>query len=199
MSHSINNKGNIFIFIDGNNLFTLAQQLNIEIDYIKLLKVITSSQKFVKPYFYGIIDSNNEKQLGFYTWLKHNGYRVITKSHSFNTHLSNDNQHSNNNSNNNGKKPSLDVDIAVDLIKFINKYDTAILVGLNNDILSAVQYITNVGCRVEYIGLKNMLSSSFFELLDKFTDINDIKSIIEKQNIPIHEKYNQLLNQVNQK
>ena len=116
MTHQIN-KGNIFIFIDGNNLFSIAQQLNIEIDYIKLLKVITSSQKFVKPYFYGIVDSNNDKQLGFYTWLKHNGYKVITKSHSFNSN--NDNQYSSQSSN---KKPSLDVDIAIDCIKFINKY-----------------------------------------------------------------------------
>jgi uncharacterized LabA/DUF88 family protein len=194
-----NNKGNIFVFIDGNNLFTIAQQLNIEIDYIKLLKAIIPTHKFIKPYFYGIIDSNNEKQLGFYTWLKHNGYKVITKSHSFSsTHFnSNSNSEQQHSNSTNVKKPNLDVDIAVDLIRFINKYDTAILVATSNDLLSAIQHVINYGCRIEYIGLKNNLSSSFLDTIDKFSDFNELKNTIEKQNTPIHEKYNQLLNSTN--
>lgn len=179
MSHSSHfNKGNICIFIDGNNLFNIAQQMNIEIDYIKLLKNVTNNQKVLKTYFYGIIDSNNDKQQGFYTWLKHNGYKVFTRSHMFDS---------------NNKKPNLDVDIAVDLIRYSSKFDTAILIAGSPDLSSAVHHVLNIGCRVEYIGLKNILSSPLGELCDKVTDIYDIKASIEKHIVPIHEKYNAIL------
>jgi len=181
MSHSSHfNKGSICVFIDGNNLFNIAQQMNIEIDYIKLLKNITNNQKVLRVYFYGIVDSNNDKQQGFYTWLKHNGYRVITKSHSFDA-------------NNSIKKPTLDVDIAVDIIRFSTKFDTAILIACSTELLPAIQHVSNNGCRLEYIGLKHLFNHSVCEFYDKLTDIYDIKSHIEKQVVPVHEKYNTLL------
>ncbi len=179
MSHSSHfNKGNICVFIDGNNLFNIAQQMNIEIDYIKLLKNITNNQKVLKTYFYGIVDSNNDKQQGFYTWLKHNGYKVITKMHSFD---------------NNIKKPTLDVDIAVDIIRYANKYDTGIIIAGSPDLLPAIQHVSTIGCRLEYIGLKHLFNSPMGDCYDKLTDIYEIKSNIEKQIVPVHEKYNALL------
>ena len=176
----LQNKGRIALFIDGNNLFHIAQQLNIEIDYTKLLKYISgaSSNTFIKAYFYGINDTNNEKQQGFYTWLKYNGYKVITKSHTYQD-----------------KKNSLDLEIAVDIIKYSSQYDTAIIIAGSNELHYATQYISsNKGLRVEYIGMKNNINNLLQDTVDLLIDIYDIKTYIEKSNIGNFEKYNQFIN-----
>ena len=120
------NKGKISIFIDGNNLFHYAQQLNIEIDYTKLLKYITGNHSYSKAYFYGILDSNNDKQQGFYTWLKYNGYKVFTKTYTPQNHFNDTNDSDNNNSNKEQKqtyikRQTLDVEIIVDMLNLLAK------------------------------------------------------------------------------
>jgi uncharacterized LabA/DUF88 family protein len=192
------NKGKIAIFIDGNNLFHLAQQLNIEIDYTKLLKFITNQHPYFKAYFYGIQDSNNDKQLGFYTWLKYNGYKVITKSYyQFNNNSNNDsesNEFNNKESKDNkNKKQSLDVEIVTDLFKYIHKYDTAIIVGGNTELLPALHYLNFNGIRIEWYNLKSFTSNSILDSVDHFVDLFEIKVNIEKQTSTPFEKYSNIL------
>ena len=189
--HNIN-KGKIAIFIDGNNLFHIAQQLNIEIDYTKLMKYILGNYQYYKAYFYGISDSNNDKQQGFYTWLKYNGYKVITKSH-YNTFNSNNSINDDNGDKN--KKYSLDVEITMDLIKMCNKFDTAIIVGGSSDLLSCMQFLSQKGIRLEWVNLKSNTTNVMNECVDYYIDINDIKINIEKQNGTNYEKYNNILSQ----
>jgi uncharacterized LabA/DUF88 family protein len=194
------NKGRVSIFIDGNNLFHFAQQLNIEIDYTKLLKFITGQHPYFKAYFYGIIDNNNDKQQGFYTWLKYNGYKVITKSYFFNN--SNSNSNSDFDSNENGKdqksnyikKQSLDVELITDMLKYSDKYDTAIVVAGSSDLLSGLQYLNQKGIRIEWFNLKSNTNNSIIDCIDHFVDLFEIKTNIEKQMSTPFEKYSNILN-----
>ncbi len=187
------NKGKIAVFIDGNNLFHFAQQLNIEIDYNKLLKYVINQNSYYKAYFYGILDSSNEKQQGFYTWLKYNGYKVITKSYN---NESNDEKHSNhsfNNFNNNNKRQTLDVELIVDILKYANHYDTAIIIAGSLDLQPGIQYLHNKGNRIEWVNIKGNTSSTILDCVDTFIDLFEIKNNIEKQTITNYEKYNNIL------
>lgn len=172
-------KGKIGIFIDGNNLFYNAQQLNIEIDYTKLLRYVANKDQYSKAYFYGIIDSNNDKQQGFYTWLRHNGFKVITKYYT--------------NSNNFNSKNSLDIELVVDLMKYKDVYDTMIIVGATNEVQPCLQYLQQNGIRVEFYGMKMQIVS---ESVDNFVDLGDIKHLIGKQMATTYEKYTHMINSV---
>ena len=60
------NRGRVAIFIDGGNLFYAALQLDIEINYTKLLSCLTAGSKILRAFFYTGVDSKNDKQQSFF-------------------------------------------------------------------------------------------------------------------------------------
>jgi uncharacterized LabA/DUF88 family protein len=167
------NRGRVAIFIDGLNLFHAALQLGIEIDYVKLLCRLTKTSRLLRAFFYTGMDSGNEKQQGFLLWMRRNGYRVVTKDMSVVV--------------DNYKKPNLNVEIAVDMITLAPYYDTAVLVSGDGDLAYAVHAVSNVGARVEVIGLQTTTSDSearsrnhLIDVADEFIDFDSIKQHIQK-------------------
>ncbi len=167
------NRGRVAIFIDGLNLFHAALQLGIEIDYVKLLCRLTKTSRLLRAFFYTGMDSGNEKQQGFLLWMRRNGYRVVTKDMSVVV--------------DNYKKPNLNVEIAVDMITLAPYYDTAILVSGDGDLSYAIHAVSNLGARVEVIGLQTTTSDSearsinhLIDVADEFIDFDSIKQHIQK-------------------
>ncbi len=167
------NRGRVAIFIDGLNLFHAALQLGIEIDYVKLLCRLTKTSRLLRAFFYTGMDSGNEKQQGFLLWMRRNGYRVVTKDMSVVV--------------DNYKKPNLNVEIAVDMITLAPYYDTAVLVSGDGDLSYAVHAVSNVGARVEVIGLQTTTNDSearsrnnLIDVADEFIDFDSIKQHIQK-------------------
>ena len=109
------------------NLFHTALQLGLEVDYVKLLCRLTKTSRLLRAFFYTGVDSNNEKQQGFLLWMRRNGYRVVTKDIFAVAE--------------NGKKPNLNVEIAVDMITLAPYYDTAVLVSGDGDLGYAVNAV----------------------------------------------------------
>ncbi|MBK1989574.1 NYN domain-containing protein [Sphaerospermopsis aphanizomenoides BCCUSP55] len=160
------NRGRVAIFIDGLNLFHAALQLGIEIDYVKLLCRLTQSSRLLRAFFYTGVDTSKEKQQGFLLWMRRNGYRVVTKDILAVAE--------------NGKKPNLNVEIAVDMITLAPYYDTAVLVSGDGDLAYAVNAVTSLGSRVEVIGLQTMTSDNLIDVADYFIDFDSIKQHIQK-------------------
>ncbi|TAF07582.1 MAG: NYN domain-containing protein [Nostocales cyanobacterium] len=160
------NRGRVAIFIDGLNLFHAALQLGIEIDYVKLLCRLTQTSRLLRAFFYTGVDASKEKQQGFLLWMRRNGYRVVTKDILAVAE--------------NGKKPNLNVEIAVDMITLAPYYDTAVLVSGDGDLAYAVNAVTSLGSRVEVIGLQSMTSDSLIDVADYFMDFDSIKQHIQK-------------------
>jgi uncharacterized LabA/DUF88 family protein len=160
------NRGRVAIFIDGLSLFHSALQLGIEIDYVKLLCRLTQTSRLLRAFFYTGVDASKEKQQGFLLWMRRNGYRVVTKDILTVTE--------------NGKKPNLNVEIAVDMITLAPYYDTAVLVSGDGDLAYAVNAVTSLGSRVEVIGLQSMTSDSLIDVADYFIDFDTIKQYIQK-------------------
>ncbi len=160
------NRGRVAIFIDGLSLFHSALQLGIEIDYVKLLCRLTQTSRLLRAFFYTGVDASKEKQQGFLLWMRRNGYRVVTKDILAVAE--------------NGKKPNLNVEIAVDMITLAPYYDTAVLVSGDGDLAYAVNAVTSLGSRVEVIGLQSMTSDSLIDVADYFIDFESIKQYIQK-------------------
>ncbi|MBD2296033.1 NYN domain-containing protein [Anabaena sphaerica FACHB-251] len=160
------NRGRVAIFIDGLSLFHAALQLGIEIDYVKLLCRLTQTSRLLRAFFYTGVDASKEKQQGFLLWMRRNGYRVVTKDILAVAE--------------NGKKPNLNVEIAVDMITLAPYYDTAVLVSGDGDLAYAVNAVTSLGSRVEVIGLQSMTSDSLIDVADYFIDFDSIKQYIQK-------------------
>jgi uncharacterized LabA/DUF88 family protein len=159
-------RGRIAIFIDGSNLFYSALNLGIEIDYLKLLKCLTASDRLLRPYFYTGVDPTNEKQQNFLLWMRHHGYRVVSKDLV---------QFANG-----SRKADLDVEIAVDMMRLVGYYDTAVLVSGDGNLSYAVNSISYSGARVEVVSLRSMTSDSLISVADRYIDLDDIKEKIKK-------------------
>ena len=162
----LENRGRVAIFVDGSNLFYAALQLNIEIDYTKLLARLTGGSRLLRSFFYTGVDRNNEKQQGFLLWMRRNGYRVIAKDL---VQLPDG-----------SKKANLDVEIAVDMMALVGCYDTAVLVSGDGDLAYAVDAVSYRGVRVEVVSLRSMTSDSLINVSDRYIDLENVKEEIQK-------------------
>ncbi len=156
----------VVIFIDGANLFYAAVNLQIEIDYTKLLEQLVEGRRLLRPYFYTGIDRHNDKQQGFLLWLRRNGYRVIAKELISLPDGS--------------KKANLTVEIVVDMLSLSGYCDTLILLSGDGDLAYAVNAITYRGVKVEVVSLRSMTSESLINVADQFTDLADLRDRICK-------------------
>lgn len=162
----LENRGKVAIFVDGSNLFYAALQLNIEIDYTKLLARLTGGSRLLRSFFYTGVDRTNEKQQGFLLWMRRNGYRVIAKDL---VQLPDG-----------SKKANLDVEIAVDMMSLVGHYDTAVLVSGDGDLAYAVDAVSYRGVRVEVVSLRSMTSDSLINVSDRYIDLEHVKEEIQK-------------------
>ena len=162
----LENRGRVAIFVDGSNLFYAALQLNIEIDYTKLLAKLTGGSRLLRAFFYTGVDRTNEKQQGFLLWMRRNGYRVIAKDL---IQLPDG-----------SKKANLDVEIAVDMMALVGSYDTAVLVSGDGDLAYAVDAVSYRGVRVEVVSLRSMTSDSLINVSDRYVDLENVKEEIQK-------------------
>ncbi len=162
----LENRGRVAIFVDGSNLFYAALQLNIEIDYTKLLARLTGGSRLLRSFFYTGVDRTNEKQQGFLLWMRRNGYRVIAKDL---VQLPDG-----------SKKANLDVEIAVDMMALVGSYDTAVLVSGDGDLAYAVDAVSYRGVRVEVVSLRSMTSDSLINVSDRYIDLENVKEDIQK-------------------
>jgi uncharacterized LabA/DUF88 family protein len=162
----LENRGRVAIFIDGSNLFYAALQLNIEIDYTKLLARLTGGSRLLRSFFYTGVDRTNEKQQGFLLWMRRNGYRVIAKDL---VQLPDG-----------SKKANLDVEIAVDMMSLVGCYDTAVLVSGDGDLAYAVDAVSYRGVRVEVVSLRSMTSDSLINVSDRYIDLENVREDIQK-------------------
>jgi uncharacterized LabA/DUF88 family protein len=156
----------VVIFVDGANLFYAAVNLQIEIDYTKLLAQLVGGRRLLRPYFYTGIDRHNDKQQGFLLWLRRNGYRVIAKELISLPDGS--------------KKANLTVEIVVDMLNLSGYCDTLILLSGDGDLAYAVNAIAYRGVKVEVVSLRSMTSESLINVADHFTDLAELRDRICK-------------------
>ncbi|MBF2027423.1 MAG: NYN domain-containing protein [Oscillatoriales cyanobacterium C42_A2020_001] len=156
----------VVILIDGSNLFYAASYLNIEIDYVKLLRCLVSDRRLVRAYFYTGVDRSNEKQQGFLHWMRRNGYRVVAKDLIQFPDGS--------------KKANVEVEIAVDMMLLADCCDTIVLLSGDGNLAYAANVIAYRGVQVEIVSLRSMTSDSLINVADRYTDLDSIKHSVQR-------------------
>ncbi len=156
----------VVILIDGSNLFYAASYLNIEIDYVKLLRYLVSDRRLVRAYFYTGVDRGNEKQQGFLHWMRRNGYRVVAKDLIQFPDGS--------------KKANVEVEIAVDMMLLADYCDTIVLLSGDGNLAYAANVIAYRGVQIELVSLRSMTSDSLINVADCYTDLDSIKQDIQR-------------------
>jgi uncharacterized LabA/DUF88 family protein len=156
----------IAILIDGASLFYAALQLQIEIDYLRLLNHLKGNRQLLRAYFYTGSDRTNERQQGFLLWMRRNGYRVVTKDLVTLPDGS--------------RKANLDVEIAIDMMTLGNYCDTLVLLSGTGDLSYAVNALSYRGVKIEIISLRANTSDNLINLADRFTDLSEIQDQIRK-------------------
>jgi uncharacterized LabA/DUF88 family protein len=168
-------RGRVVVFIDGANLFYAASHLGIEIDYAKLLQRLVGKAYLLHAFFYTGVDPDNDKQHKFLLWMQRSGFRVISKNVAQFPDGS--------------RKANLDVEIAVDMMRLSEHFDTAVLVSGDGDFAYVVNTLAYQGVRVEVVGLRCMTSDQLISVADCYIDIHSLKQQIQKLNLPSEDLY----------
>jgi uncharacterized LabA/DUF88 family protein len=166
MLHPARDRHRIAILIDGASLFYAALQLQIEIDYSRLLSYLKGDRHLLRAYFYTGSDHANERQQGFLLWMRRNGYRVVTKEL---TTLPDG-----------SRKANLDVEMAIDMLTLGGYCDTIVLLSGTGDLSYAVNALSYRGVKIELVSLRGNTNDQLINLADRFIDLADIQNLICK-------------------
>jgi uncharacterized LabA/DUF88 family protein len=154
------------VFIDGNNVFHSARQLGFEVDYAKLLHTLLKpGDVLVKAIFYTGVDDGAEKQRGFLTWMRRNGFKVVTKPVKVE-----DNQ----------RRAHLEVEIATDLLLIGSQVEKAILVSGDEDFAYPVKALSDRLTRVEIASFKSSTANRLLDAADEISFLDDLSDNFRK-------------------
>jgi len=158
------------IFIDSRNIITPMVKLNLKVDWLKLRDFLAKKRTIIKTYFFDGHDEADKKAESFYTFLRANGFKVITRPLKYKTLTCNQCKVGDSIKHTGGKVPAhkpiivsfqkgVDVALVTELLRMAreNIYDTAIIVGGDNDFTNAVSCIDTWGKRVEIASFQDCL------------------------------------------
>lgn len=147
----------IAIFIDVANLYHSAKNLyNARVNFSELLEAVISDRILVRILAY-VVKSKTGEEKKFLEALKKMGIEIKVKElqeypGGF-------------------KKANWDVGIAVDAIKIAYSVDTVVLFSGDGDFLPLVEYLKNLGKRVEIVAFGQTCSAKLKGEADEFFDI----------------------------
>jgi len=165
-------KGKILVVIDAANLESAIQSLNFWIDYVKL-RDLFAKDRLVEIRDY-CVRHNTNNQNKFFAFLKKNGYKLITKPLKIIKAPEIESG--------DVRKANFDVEIAVDVLEMINKFDTLVLFSGDSDFDYLVRKLRAKGKKVLVISTKHHISKELIESGNKYIDIKKLRNLIERKN-----------------
>lgn len=190
------NPEKVVIFIDGSNIFHAIRQMNIKIDYQKLVDFLKEDRRLVRAYFYSAIPQEKDlkresleweslqRQKRFLDELSLMGIKVkLAKLRRLQS----------------GEFVEKEVDImlATDMLSlaYNGVYDTAILVSGDSDFSYTVEDIQRIGKRVENASFKKISSFQLRKVCDRFVLLDEYLDrflVEETQNQSIWARFSKL-------
>ena len=160
--------GKIALFVDVANLFYLQKRLKWKISYQKLYQFFDKNFSLYKAFVYTAYLPQNENQQRFIRMLRKTGYTVRSKPIK-NIKLS---------SKTSKWKGNLDVELTIDAIEHIRRYDTFVLISGDSDFASLIDYLKSKNKQTIVISGKGSISKELIERA-KFVNIKKLKEFIE--------------------
>lgn len=181
MSESkIESKNVVYVFIDASNLWQAQKAKGSVFDYEKLKiflkKKFTASE--IKVFYYTAYPAQGTREYSldgkhkFFTYLKKGLGFVVQKKElkRITTHSDNGDVIQ--------EKGNMDVEMTIDAMHYLSKYDVAILFSGDSDFLALVTYMRNKGKKVYIFSSKNNISQELRTGGDGYFDVLDLKEDI---------------------
>ncbi len=170
----------IYVFIDASNLWQAQKAKGKFFDYEKLLDYLKN--KFgggkIKVFYYTAYPADGTRSYSidskhkFFTFLKKGLRFTVIKKELKRIHIAAENGDAIK------EKGNMDVEITIDALHHLNKYDIAVLFSGDADFLALVGYLKNCGKKVYIFSSKNNISqelrtggSGYFDVLGIETNI----------------------------
>jgi uncharacterized LabA/DUF88 family protein len=167
------------VFIDGANLYQTARALGFDIDYKRLMRVLSADCRFVRAYYYtALMDEQEYSPIRpLVDWLDYNGYTMVTKPlKEFGP---------------GGRrkyKGNMDVEIAVDAMELAEHLDHVVLVSGDGDFRRLVEALQRRGVRVTVISTLRtqppMVADELRRQADVFLDLAELQPSIAREHGP---------------
>lgn len=172
----------IAIFIDGSNLYSAARNLDVDIDYKKILEYFQGQGSLLRALYYTALVEDQEYSplRPLVDWLDYNGFTMVTKPAKEFTDA-------------NGRrkiKGNMDVEIAVDVMDMADHVDHIVLFSGDGDFRYLVEVIQRKGVRVSVVStIKSrppMIADELRRQADQFIDLADLIEDIGRENVQHH-------------
>lgn len=173
-------KNIIYVFIDASNLWQAQKAKGKFFDYEKLRKFLKNkfNGSIIKIFYYtaypadGTRDYSLDSRHKFYAFLKRGlGFIVRKKELKRINVITEEGQAIE-------EKGNMDVEITIDTLHHLKKYDTAVLFTGDSDFLALVTYLRNGGKKVYIFSSKNNISEELRTGGDGYLDVLEIKEDI---------------------
>lgn len=163
----------VAIFFDMSNLYFAARDLGIRIDYTKLLEFLVNGRRLYRAYAYMAVAPEDNTAIPFLTWLRRNGFRVVTKPlKRFSDGTT---------------KGDLDMELAVDLLSQAPYIDVAVIVSGDGDFTYLVDRAQRLGLRMEIASTPRYTAIELMEIADRYIDLEANLHVFALDRIaPVH-------------
>ncbi|MFA4880014.1 MAG: NYN domain-containing protein [Candidatus Doudnabacteria bacterium] len=170
----------IYVFIDASNLWQAQKAKGKFFDYEKLRMFIKEkfNGSFIEIFYYtaypadGTRDYSLDGKHKFFTFLKKGLHFIVRKKELKRISVVTEAGQSIE------EKGNMDVEITIDAMHHIKKYDTAVLFTGDSDFLALVTYLRRGGKKVYIFSSKNNISEELRTGGDGYFDVLDIKKDI---------------------
>ena len=187
---NVKQSGRLAVFIDASNLWQAQKAKGKMFDYAKLKSFLKKefSATEIQIFYYteypaeGTREYNLDGRHKFFTYLKKGLGFIVRKKE-----LKRITVHSTA-GDSVQEKGNMDVEITIDVIHHIQKYDTAILFTGDSDFLALVTYVKNGGKRVLIFSSKNNVSQELRTGGDGYFDVLAIEEDIWGRELNYKEK-----------
>jgi uncharacterized LabA/DUF88 family protein len=169
----------VALFVDGSNMFYAQRDNGWHIDFRLTHQYFMDNREKAGAYYFTASPSAGDSQKidkyrRFRTALISMGFSVIDKEVKVLTDP---------NSGTVRIKGNLDIELVFRMLTSINSYDEVVLMGGDADYIPIVNHLRNSGKAVVIVGRKESVSMDLINAATKFTDLNQIRSRIEKKKV----------------
>lgn len=144
-------------FFDMSNLYFVARDLGVRIDYARLLDFLVAGRRLTCAYAYVTLAGEESSAVPFLTWLRRNGFRVVTRT----LRRASDGS----------LRGDLDLELAIDVLLQVPHVDVIILVSGDSDYCYLVETVQRLGRRVEVASAPRNTAVELLELADYYVDL----------------------------
>lgn len=180
----------VFVFIDASNLWAVQKAKGQLFDLAKLKTYLKTSHKAseIKVYYYDAYPDQKTREYSiqgkfkFYVYLEKALKFIVRKKPLKQIKIITDQ----------GlvieEKGNMDVEMAIDVVNQISKYDEAVLFSGDSDFLALVRFIRNKGKKVFVYSSRNNVSSELRTGADGYTDVLKIEDDIWRAEVKHRER-----------